>query len=160
MQPCAFWTSSAGEPATVVDDDVDAPIVRNQWDPRTTPTMAQGMRRAPHGSRMVTVAGGEGRGVVVNGPSCADTAVTRHLTTGRLPARDLTCGGRVPQAWRSPAGAQGGPAGLRAAWGRRVSGSSGAAGAPAGAGGAQAGCRSRRSGRVRSGRRRSCPGGR
>ncbi|MFE2110730.1 alpha/beta hydrolase [Kitasatospora sp. NPDC059463] len=94
IQPCAFWKSPAGEPATVVNNDGGALIVQNAWDPRTTLAMAQGMRRALHGARVVTVAGGEGHGVVVNGPSCADPAVARYLTTGRLPAEDATCGGR------------------------------------------------------------------
>ncbi|MHB6912747.1 alpha/beta hydrolase [Streptomyces sp. DB-54] len=93
IQPCAFWKSAGSEPATVVNNDVDALIVQNQWDPQATLAMAQGMRRALHGARMVTVAGGEGHGVVVAGPSCADAGVTRYLTTGRLPAKDLTCGG-------------------------------------------------------------------
>ncbi|MEV7189950.1 alpha/beta hydrolase [Kitasatospora sp. NPDC093102] len=93
IQPCAFWKSAAREPATVVNNDVNALIVQNQWDPQATLAMAQGMRRALHGARMVTVAGGEGHGVVVAGPSCADGSVTRYLTTGRLPAKDLTCGG-------------------------------------------------------------------
>lgn len=48
------------------------------------------MRRALRGSRMVTVAGGEGH--IVNGTnSCADNRATVYLTTGRLPAKDLTC---------------------------------------------------------------------
>ncbi|AXE78393.1 alpha/beta hydrolase [Streptomyces atratus] len=93
IQPCAFWKSAGSEPATVVSNDVNALIVQNQWDPQATLAMAQGMRRALHGARMVTVAGGEGHGVVVAGPSCADAGVTRYLTTGRLPAKDLTCGG-------------------------------------------------------------------
>ncbi|MFI5527246.1 alpha/beta fold hydrolase [Kitasatospora sp. NPDC051853] len=93
IQPCAFWKSAAREPVTVVDNDVNALIVQNQWDPKTTLAMAQGMRRALHGARLVTVAGGEGHGVVVVGPSCADAPVNRYLTTGRLPAKDLTCGG-------------------------------------------------------------------
>ncbi|MEV7119887.1 alpha/beta hydrolase [Kitasatospora griseola] len=94
IQPCAFWKSAAVEPATAVNNDVDALILQNQWDPQATLAMAQGMRRALHGSRMVTVAGGEGHGVVVAGPSCADGAFTRYLTTGRLPAKDLTCANR------------------------------------------------------------------
>ncbi|MFF2951606.1 alpha/beta hydrolase [Kitasatospora sp. NPDC057965] len=94
IQPCAFWKSPSREPATVVNNDVDALIVQNRWDPRTPLAAAQGMRRALHGSRMITVAGGEGHGVVVNGPSCADATVARYLTTGRLPAKDATCGGR------------------------------------------------------------------
>ncbi|MFB6991092.1 MULTISPECIES: alpha/beta hydrolase [unclassified Streptomyces] len=93
IQPCAFWKPAGSEPATVVSNDVNALIVQNQWDPQATLAMAQGMRRALHGARMVTVAGGEGHGVVVAGPSCADADVTRYLTTGRLPAKDLTCGG-------------------------------------------------------------------
>ncbi|MFF8918243.1 alpha/beta hydrolase [Streptomyces sp. NPDC015032] len=93
IQPCAFWKSAGSEPATVVSNDVNALIVQNQWDPQATLAMAQGMRRALHGARMITVADGEGHGVVVAGPSCADAGVTRYLTTGRLPAKDLTCEG-------------------------------------------------------------------
>ncbi|MFJ4188801.1 alpha/beta hydrolase [Kitasatospora sp. NPDC089509] len=93
VQPCAFWKRPAAEPATVVDNEVNALIVQNEWDPQATLAMARGMRRALHGARMVTVAGGEGHGVVVAGPSCADDSVNRYLTTGRLPAKDLTCGG-------------------------------------------------------------------
>ncbi|MFI2610377.1 alpha/beta fold hydrolase [Kitasatospora sp. NPDC018619] len=92
IQPCAFWKSPAREAATAVNNGVGALIVQNQWDPQATLAMAQGMRRALHGARMVTVAGGEGHGVVVAGPSCAGTDVTRYLTTGRLPAADRTCG--------------------------------------------------------------------
>ncbi|MFJ9953393.1 alpha/beta hydrolase [Kitasatospora sp. NPDC091207] len=91
IKPCAFWKSAAREPATGVSNDLNALIVQNQWDPQATLAMAQGMRRALRGARMVTVAGGEGHGVVVAGPSCADATVTRYLTTGRLPAKDLTC---------------------------------------------------------------------
>ncbi|WP_327412018.1 alpha/beta fold hydrolase [Streptomyces sp. NBC_01233] len=42
---------------------------------------------------MLTVAGGEGHGVLYAPDSspCADKAVTVYLTTGRLPAKDLTC---------------------------------------------------------------------
>ncbi|MFF3129028.1 alpha/beta hydrolase [Streptomyces sp. NPDC057908] len=41
---------------------------------------------------MLTVAGGEGHGVLYapDGNSCADKAATVYLTTGRLPAKDLT----------------------------------------------------------------------
>ncbi|MFI8457060.1 alpha/beta fold hydrolase [Kitasatospora sp. NPDC085464] len=92
IQPCAFWKSPPREAATVVNNGVGALIVQNQWDLRATLAMAQGMRRALHGARMITVADGEGHGVVVAGPSCAGADVTRYLTTGRLPAKDLTCG--------------------------------------------------------------------
>ncbi|MFF0627860.1 alpha/beta hydrolase [Streptomyces sp. NPDC004296] len=51
------------------------------------------MHRALRGSRMLTVAGGEGHGVLYapDGNTCVDTAATVYLTTGRLPAKDLTC---------------------------------------------------------------------
>ncbi|MER5639805.1 alpha/beta hydrolase [Kitasatospora sp. NPDC002227] len=92
IQPCAFWKSAAIEPATAVDNRVGALIVQNEWDPQTPLATAQGMRRALHGARLVTVNGGEGHGVLVAGPSCADADVTRYLTTGRLPAQDHRCG--------------------------------------------------------------------
>ncbi|MFE7558791.1 alpha/beta hydrolase [Kitasatospora sp. NPDC057500] len=92
IQPCAFWKSAPREAATAVDNDVNALIVQNQWDPQTPLTMAAGMRRALHGARMVTVADGQGHGVLVTGrPSCAQDDVARYLTTGRLPAKDRTC---------------------------------------------------------------------
>ncbi|WP_234432421.1 alpha/beta hydrolase [Streptomyces sp. NRRL S-378] len=92
IQPCAYWKSAPREAATVVDNDADALIVQNEWDPQTPLAMAKGMRRALHGARMVTVAGGEGHGVLGTGrPSCAETDVTRYLTTGRLPEKDRTC---------------------------------------------------------------------
>lgn len=58
-------------------------------DPLAT---ALGLRRALKGSRLVTVDEGQGHGVYSLGISaCADDVATRYLTTGRLPARDVTC---------------------------------------------------------------------
>ncbi|MCQ8770970.1 alpha/beta hydrolase [Streptomyces sp. AA8] len=94
IKPCAFWKQGS-EPATVVNNEVSALILQNEWDPQTPLAVSQGMRRALHGSRMVTVAGGEGHGVFGTG-SCADRSATVYLTTGRLPDRDLTC--RAPTA--------------------------------------------------------------
>nr|WP_030682546.1 alpha/beta hydrolase [Streptomyces sp. NRRL B-1347] len=89
IKPCAFWKPGS-EPATTVNTTARALIVQNAWDPSTPLPGAQAMHRALRGSRMVTVAGGEGH--IVNGTNaCADDSVTRYLTTGRLPARDLTC---------------------------------------------------------------------
>ncbi|SCF86516.1 TAP-like protein [Streptomyces sp. Ncost-T10-10d] len=48
------------------------------------------MHRALRGSRLVTVAGGEGHGAYPF-KSCADRSATVYLTTGSLPAKDLTC---------------------------------------------------------------------
>ncbi|MFF3122905.1 alpha/beta hydrolase [Streptomyces sp. NPDC057908] len=94
IKPCAFWKQGS-EPATTVNNKVDALILQNQWDPQTPLAGAQGMHRALHASRMITVAGGEGHGIYGTS-SCADKSATAYLTTGRLPAKDLTC--------RAPAG--------------------------------------------------------
>ncbi|MEU3711118.1 alpha/beta hydrolase, partial [Streptomyces catenulae] len=91
IQPCAFWKPAGGEPTTVVNNDVPALILQNRWDPQTPLAMGQGMRRALHGSRMVTVTDGEGHGVLGVTHSCADAPAVRYLTTGRLPAEDLVC---------------------------------------------------------------------
>ncbi|GGX74153.1 alpha/beta hydrolase [Streptomyces hiroshimensis] len=89
IKPCAFWKQGS-EPATAVNNDVRALILQNEWDPQTPLAVSQGMHRALRGSRMVTVAGGQGHGVYGTG-SCADKSATAYLTTGRLPAEDLTC---------------------------------------------------------------------
>ncbi|MEU1819026.1 alpha/beta hydrolase [Streptomyces roseifaciens] len=89
IKPCAFWKQGS-EPATAVNNKTGVLILQNEWDPQTPLTAGQGMHRALHGSRMVTVAGGEGHGVFGAG-SCADRSATVYLTTGRLPAEDLTC---------------------------------------------------------------------
>ncbi|WP_369373391.1 alpha/beta hydrolase [Streptomyces sp. cg36] len=94
ITPCAFWKPAA-EPTTTVNNEVGALILQNQWDPQTPLAAGWAMHWALRGSRMVTVAGGEGHGVYPFG-SCADESATRYLTTGRLPAEDLTC--------RAPAG--------------------------------------------------------
>ncbi|WP_443056176.1 alpha/beta hydrolase [Streptomyces sp. NBC_00239] len=89
IKPCAFWTPGS-EPATTVDNSSRVLIVQNEWDSQTPLAGARAMHRALRGSRMVTVAGGEGH--IVNGTnSCADKSATVYLTTGRLPAEDLTC---------------------------------------------------------------------
>ncbi|MFJ1617361.1 MULTISPECIES: alpha/beta hydrolase [unclassified Streptomyces] len=96
IKPCAFWKQGS-EPATTVNNKVSALILQNEWDPATPLAGGQGMHRALRGSRMVTVAGGEGH-VVYGSNSCADKSSTVYLTTGRLPAKDLTC--------QTPAGQQ------------------------------------------------------
>ncbi|MET9145175.1 alpha/beta fold hydrolase [Streptomyces sp. NPDC004042] len=95
IKPCAFWEQGS-EPGTTVDNGVAALILQNEWDSQTPLPGARNMHRALHGSRMVTVEGGEGHGVYGLGGSCADRTATAYLTTGRLPAGDLTC--------RTPAG--------------------------------------------------------
>ncbi|MFF1379388.1 alpha/beta hydrolase [Streptomyces sp. NPDC058308] len=92
ITPCAFW-GQGSEPQTRIDNKVGALITQNEWDSQTPLFAAQAMHRALRGSRMLTVAGGEGHGVLYAPDSspCADKAATVYLTTGRLPAKDLTC---------------------------------------------------------------------
>ncbi|WP_374120589.1 alpha/beta hydrolase [Streptomyces sp. AN091965] len=89
IKPCAFWKPGT-EPATKVNNKVKALIVQNEWDSQTPLPAAQAMHRSLHGSRMITVVGGEGHGVYPFN-SCADKTATAYLATGRLPSADLTC---------------------------------------------------------------------
>ncbi|WP_327277859.1 alpha/beta hydrolase [Streptomyces sp. NBC_01224] len=92
ITPCAFWKQGS-EPQTKIDNKVGALITQNEWDSQTPLFAGQAMHRTLRGSRMLTVAGGEGHGVLYapDGNSCADKAATVYLTTGRLPVKDLTC---------------------------------------------------------------------
>lgn len=90
IKPCAFWKKTGSEPATRIDNKVGALILQNEWDSQTPLTSGQGLRRAMKGSKMVTVAGGVGHGIYGN-KSCADKTATTYLTTGKLPAKDVTC---------------------------------------------------------------------
>lgn len=95
---CAFWKQGS-EPQTTIDNKVGALITQNDWDSQTPLFAGQAMHRALRGSRMLTVAGGEGHGVL-HAPDdnpCADKAATVYLTTGRLPAKDLTCRATIGQ---------------------------------------------------------------
>ncbi|MFD9910320.1 alpha/beta hydrolase [Streptomyces sp. NPDC059063] len=94
IKPCAFWKPGS-EPRTTVANRLRALVLQNEWDPATPPAGGHAMHRALRGSRMVTVAGGEGH-IVYGTNSCADRSATVYLTTGRLPAEDLTC--RAPAA--------------------------------------------------------------
>jgi pimeloyl-ACP methyl ester carboxylesterase len=99
ITPCAFWAEPA-EPVTAVHNTVGLLTVQNQWDPQTPLASGLGMHHALKGSRMVYVKGGEGHGVYAEDPrSCADRTVNAYLSSGRLPARDVTC---EPSARRSP----------------------------------------------------------
>ncbi|WP_251096409.1 alpha/beta hydrolase [Streptomyces sp. Caat 7-52] len=91
ITPCAFWDQPA-EPVTAVDNNVGLLTVQNQWDSQTPLVSGLGMHRALKGSRLVYVKGGEGHGVYGGDPrACADRTVNAYLSTGRLPARDVTC---------------------------------------------------------------------
>lgn len=99
ITPCAFW-GKGSEPATKVNNRVPSLILQNEWDSQTPLPSGVGAHRAMKGSRMVTVAGGEGHGIYGSG-SCADKRATTYLTTGKLPAKDLTCRAPEPKQQKS-----------------------------------------------------------
>ncbi|MFE3020498.1 alpha/beta fold hydrolase [Streptomyces sp. NPDC059256] len=100
IAPCAFWGKTA-EPTTVVDNDVPALILQNEWDSQTPLSNAHGLRRALDGARMVTVDEGEGHGVYGTGVStCAEDIANTYLTTGKLPAKDVSCQANPAQQLR------------------------------------------------------------
>ncbi|MEV5876270.1 alpha/beta hydrolase [Streptomyces sp. NPDC052101] len=91
IMPCAFWNKPA-EAVTAVDNKVGVLTVQNQWDSQTPLVSGLGMHRALKGSRMVYVQGGEGHGVYSDDPgACANITVNAYLSTGELPAKDVTC---------------------------------------------------------------------
>ncbi|WP_254885945.1 alpha/beta hydrolase [Streptomyces sp. NA02950] len=101
IKPCAFWKKNGSEPATTIDNKVGALILQNEWDPQTPLASGLGLHRLMKGSRMVTVAGGQGHGIY-GSKSCADKRATTYLTTGGLPAKDTTC--RAPAPRREDSG--------------------------------------------------------
>ncbi|MGW7027262.1 alpha/beta hydrolase [Streptomyces xanthophaeus] len=91
IKPCAFWQPPL-EAATPMTQRARVLTVQNEWDPMTPLSSGQGLHRALKGSRMVLAKGGQGHGVYLSDPtSCANDLVDTYLTTGRLPARDVTC---------------------------------------------------------------------
>nr|WP_202544314.1 alpha/beta hydrolase [Streptomyces sp. SID8382] len=90
VKPCAFWDRST-EPATVVNNEVGSLVVQNEWDSQTPLPSGQALHADLKGSKMLTVLGGEGHGVYPSGNACADGEVEDYLTTGKLPAKDVTC---------------------------------------------------------------------
>ncbi|MFE7132398.1 alpha/beta hydrolase [Streptomyces sp. NPDC057638] len=110
--PCAFWDRPV-EAATTIDNKLPALIVQNEWDPQTPLATALGLRRALKGSRLVTVDEGQGHGVYSLGISaCADAVTTEYLTTGGLPAADITCAATASPADESTPGSAPVPARL------------------------------------------------
>jgi pimeloyl-ACP methyl ester carboxylesterase len=92
ITPCAFWSIPHTETSSTVRNSTGALVVQNEWDSQTPSFTGIGLHRALRGSRLVFVAGGEGHGVYSKqGDKCAYAAVNAYLTTGRLPARDVTC---------------------------------------------------------------------
>ncbi|MFE0651135.1 alpha/beta hydrolase [Streptomyces sp. NPDC059534] len=91
ITPCEFWDRPT-EPPTVIDNDVPALLVNATGDPRTLYAGAQGMRELWPSARLLTVEGARQHGLYGEyGNSCVDERVNAYLSTGRLPADDLTC---------------------------------------------------------------------
>ncbi|MFI1060727.1 alpha/beta hydrolase [Streptomyces spororaveus] len=91
IKPCAFWDRPV-EAATPMHKKANVLTVQNEWDSQTPLVSGQGLHKALGGSRMVLAAGGEGHGVYLfDAASCANAPVNAYLTTGRLPAQDVTC---------------------------------------------------------------------
>lgn len=92
--PCAFWPDRRVEPPVRIGDRGPSNVlmVQNERDPGTPLADARELRRA-FGKRATMVTADQGgHGVYPFGPNtCAKDAVTRFLTAGKLPARDLAC---------------------------------------------------------------------
>jgi pimeloyl-ACP methyl ester carboxylesterase len=92
VNACAFWTNPSAEPAVKVYTPAGALIVQNEWDPNTPLEGAQQMHRVLPGSRLLTVINGQGHGVLHRKPgACVVDHVGAYLSTGQLPAKDVTC---------------------------------------------------------------------
>ncbi|MGW3321461.1 alpha/beta hydrolase [Streptomyces virginiae] len=106
IKPCAFWQRPL-EPATPMKTRADVLTVQNEWDPMTPLSTGQGLHQALKGSRMVLALGGEGHGVYLSDPTaCANIPVNAYLSTGRLPAKDVTCHNPPPTPDPEGAGAR------------------------------------------------------
>lgn len=101
VKPCAFWPRPL-EAQTPMRARAGVLTVQNEWDSQTPLASGLGLHRALKGSRMVLALGGEGHTVYLADPSsCVHAPVTAYLTTGRLPAKDLTCRTTPPTEGRT-----------------------------------------------------------
>ena len=89
ITPCAFWPKPR-EPRTVIENnDTPALLVQNSLDTVTPIEGARNLHRLLPNSRMALVEGSWQHGAYPG--NCADATVTRYLTSGELPARDVNC---------------------------------------------------------------------
>ncbi|RZU52359.1 alpha/beta hydrolase family protein [Krasilnikovia cinnamomea] len=94
ITPCAFWPRPPRERPIRIRNGVPALIVQAAGDVNSVLEMGQAMHRALGGSRMITLEGARDHGVYLfRGSACVDAAVNGYLTSGDLPAADLTCSG-------------------------------------------------------------------
>ncbi|MGI5200942.1 alpha/beta fold hydrolase [Spirillospora sp. CA-108201] len=92
VNPCAFWPARPAERPTEVGGPLPALMVAATGDTRTTYADNRALHGLLRGSRMVTL------DADVHAPyqrgypnTCVRDTVNDYLSTGRLPARDLTC---------------------------------------------------------------------
>ncbi|MFJ5720010.1 alpha/beta hydrolase [Streptomyces sp. NPDC093149] len=96
IAPCAFWTSTSREPATVIGNDVPVLMLQARRDNNVPYEGALALHHRLTGSRLVTADirshGVYGRGLDGLTPvPCADETVVAYLRDGTLPAADLLC---------------------------------------------------------------------
>jgi pimeloyl-ACP methyl ester carboxylesterase len=101
ITPCAFWPTRPAERPTTISNDVPALMVGADGDPVAPYAGQLAMHRALAGSRLVTLRGSFHHTVyLVAGSTCIDTAVSRYLISGILPARDAACTAASPAPGR------------------------------------------------------------
>ncbi|MFI5980387.1 alpha/beta hydrolase [Streptomyces sp. NPDC051555] len=106
IKPCAFWQRPL-EAVTPIKTRAAVLTVQNEWDPLTPLSSGQGLHQALKGSRMVLGLGAEGHGAYLASPTaCANISVDAYLSTGRLPAKDVTCHNPPPAPDPEGAGAR------------------------------------------------------
>ncbi|WP_254594712.1 alpha/beta hydrolase [Streptomyces sp. 8P21H-1] len=91
---CAAWPSyPKPDPVRITDRGRSAVLlVQNERDPATPLAGARAVRAALGGRAVMVTVGSTGHEVyLAQGNACGDGAVTRYLTSGRRPARDMHC---------------------------------------------------------------------
>ncbi|MFE5543137.1 alpha/beta hydrolase [Streptomyces sp. NPDC056534] len=94
ITPCSFWKGGAAEKPVRITDrgPSDILMIQNLRDPATPHAKGMAMRRAlGDRARLVSVDHGGHGAYLGNGNACGDRAVTRFLTEGVRPERDVLC---------------------------------------------------------------------
>jgi pimeloyl-ACP methyl ester carboxylesterase len=92
ITPCSFWPGAPAERPVKIRNGIPALIVQAEKDVNSQLPGARAMHRALTGSRMIVLAGARTHGVYLfRGATCVDESVDGYLSSGRLPAADLTC---------------------------------------------------------------------
>lgn len=113
--PCFYWDrpnltmpqpTGKGLPTTL--------MVQSVHDPATNYSLAVSAHKRYAGSRLVTVTREGDHGIYGGVNKCADKIVNTFLTTGKAPAKDVSCAGEGIPAPSAPSPGSGGPAGQSA----------------------------------------------